>query len=72
MVIIKYLENYYDDNQIWEYELLMKFGPTAQLSFETHIFRRIQSEILIHVRDSHAILLKECRSFAEETPDNPL
>ena len=41
------------------YELLMKFGPTAQFSFETHVFRGVQSEILIHVRDSHAILLTE-------------
>ena len=51
MVIFKYLDNYYeDDNQILvlyiyhisyilktEYELLMKFGPTAQSSFETVI-----------------------------------
>ena len=40
-------------------ELLMKFGPTAQLSFETHVFGRVQLEILSHVRDSHAILLTE-------------
>ena len=37
----------------------MKFGPTAQISFETHVFGRVQLEILSHVRDSHAILLME-------------
>ena len=43
----------------WEYGLLIKFGPTAQISFERHVFGRVQLEIMIHVRDSHAILLTE-------------
>ena len=37
----------------------MKFGPTVQISFETHVFGRVQLEILSHVRDSHEILLTE-------------
>ena len=37
----------------------MKFGLTAQISFETHVFGRVQLEILIHMKDSHAILLME-------------
>ena len=42
----------------------MKFGPTAQISFETHVFGRVQLEILIHVRDSHTILLTEFTPLA--------
>ena len=52
---------------------LMKFGPMAQLSFETHFSGRAQLEILSHVRDSHAILLTEFprkrAKRAEGTPD---
>ena len=43
----------------WEDELIIKFGPTAQLSFKTHVSRIVQSEILIHIRDSLAIQLTE-------------
>ena len=37
----------------------MKFGPTAQISFKTYVFGRVQLEILSHVWDSHTILLTE-------------
>ena len=39
----------------------MKFGPTAQILFEAHVFGRVQMEIMSHggVQDSHAILLTE-------------